>query len=135
MSEWLDSVLPLAGVVLGAAVTFWFSRTADKDKHVEEQRSKAYADYLQALAASAHGTNTSAAAADAKCRISVYGTSKVVQELAAFCEMGESLFYDEQKRAFLDVIAAMRAKDPVPEADLWQLMLDRKEREDPQRVK
>lgn len=51
MSDWAIAILPLLGVLLGAALQFWVSRASDQQKHTEDLRSQAYADYLRAVAA------------------------------------------------------------------------------------
>lgn len=54
MNDWAIAILPLLGVMLGAALQFWLSRAAEREKHTEGLRSQAYADYLRAVAAAAH---------------------------------------------------------------------------------
>ena len=48
MTDCAIAILPLLGVMLGAALQFCLSRAADREKHTEGLRSQAYADYLSA---------------------------------------------------------------------------------------
>lgn len=54
MGAWAIGILPLVGVVLGAALQFWLSRAAAREQRAETLRSQAYADYLRAVAAAGH---------------------------------------------------------------------------------
>lgn len=79
MDRWAIAILPLVGVVLGAALQFWLSRAAAREKRGADLRSQAYADYLRAVAAAGHLRSDEDLrdahrdAADAKARIAVYG--------------------------------------------------------------
>jgi hypothetical protein len=123
MSDWTIAVLPLIGVILGAALQFWFSRTAEKDKHINELKSEAYSDYLRAVAAAAHLRSDEdlvgalKAAADAKARIVVYGSSSVIKALARFEESGAVLSNDQSAAYFIELISAMRPKKAAAISD------------------
>ena len=54
MDKWAIAIFSLVGVVVGAVLQFWLSRTAQREKHAANLRSQAYADYLRAVAAAAH---------------------------------------------------------------------------------
>ncbi len=88
------AILPLLGVLLGAALQFWLSRASEEKKRIEALRSQAYADYLRAVALSAHLRSDEDLrdahlnAADAKARIAVYGSVPVLRALAEFEETG-----------------------------------------------
>jgi len=116
MDEVMDAILPVIGVVLGAFLQYWFSKNAERDRHVETLRAEAYADYLRAVAAAAHlqsdGDLVSArrSAADAKTRIAVYGSAEVMSALARFEESGARLNSDVSVAAFVSLVSAMRTK-------------------------
>jgi hypothetical protein len=123
MSELLSV---LVGAVIGAALTRW----RDRAKHHEELRAKAYADYLSAVALSAHmRTNDDARdalrnGADAKARIAVYGSADVIRALARFEETGANLVSGPSVPAFVSLVSAMRPKSgSVAEGDLSLLLL------------
>jgi len=81
MNGWI-TLLPLVGVVVGATLQYWLSRSAES--------RKSYVDYLRAVTKAAHATSpysarlAQAEAADAKARLAVYGTSAVIAALARF---------------------------------------------------
>jgi len=125
MNDW---VVALAGAAVGAALGRW----AERAKHNDELRSKAYADYLGAVAAAAHlrsdedERDAMRAAADAKARIAVYGSSDVVDALARFEEAGGTLADDVAQAAFVSLVSAMRPKrDAVAGRSLSLLLLGR----------
>jgi hypothetical protein len=125
VSEWL---IALIGAVIGAALSRW----TDRAKHHEELRSRAYADYLSAVAAAAHlrsdddERDAFRSAADAKARIAVYGSADVIHALARFEEAGGTLVSGPSVAAFVSLVAAMRPEsDSVPQGDLSLLLLGR----------
>jgi hypothetical protein len=114
MNGWAVALLPLAGVLLGAALQFLLGRAGEREKHLASLRSQAYADYLQAVAAAAHINSDEAyldalkSAADAKARIAVYGTASVIKMLARFEREGAALNTDAAVKAFVGLVSAMR---------------------------
>jgi hypothetical protein len=119
METWLLAVLPLAGVVIGAALQFWISRTTERDKQIDSLRSQAYVDYLRAVAASAHLRSdedlrdADRDAADAKSRIAVYGSAPVINALARFEEAGAIIRPGPPSRAFVALVMSMRCTAQV----------------------
>ena len=93
----IGALLPLLGVLVGAALQYWFSRTAESRKQIETLQRQSYADYLRAVAKVAHAQSAEArrtavaGAADAKARIAVYGSAAVVEALAKLDEAGPIL--------------------------------------------
>ena len=130
MSDWGLAALPLLGVAFGAALQFWFGRTADRKKQAEGLRARAYADYLRSVAAAAHSHSDDDLhearrdVADAKARIAVYGAVEVIGALARFEEAGANLSSESGQSAFVQVVSAMRATgSKVPQRDLKLLLL------------
>lgn len=126
MTSWTIAILPVLGVVIGAAVQFWFSRAAEREKHTGSLRSQAYSDYLRAVAAAAHlGSDEDLRvalrdAADAKARISVYGSAPVIKALSKFEETGAVLNTERSREAFVALVTSMRpscARVPVRELE------------------
>jgi hypothetical protein len=114
MNGWLIAVLPLIGVIVGAALQHVLGRTAEKERQVYTLRTAAYVDYLRAVAAAGHLRSDEDLrdahrdAADAKSRIAVYGSAKVVHALAQFEEAGAVLDNACAYNAFIQLVAAMR---------------------------
>jgi len=94
MSNWAIGVLPLVGVIIGAALQLILSRAAEKERQVQTLRTEAYVDYLRFVAAAAHLRSdedlrdAERDAANAKTRIAVYGSSQVIGALAQFEKAG-----------------------------------------------
>lgn len=108
----VTAALPLLGVALGAALQYYFSRSAESRRQLESLRMDAYKDYLQCISQSAHpGTDLAellARATDAKTRICIYGSASVLAALAAFERHGAAITSDESISVFMEVAGAMR---------------------------
>lgn len=138
MNDWMLAILPLVGVLLGAALQFWFSRSAERNKAIEALRAQAYVDYLSGVAALAHVVNVDDVRvadrdlADAKARIAVYGSPEVIGALARFEESGAILARGQDVKPFLSVVANMRSELPfVGERDMELLLLGRSDKVSP----
>lgn len=115
MTNLLLSFLPLVGVVVGGVMQHLLARSSQTKKQTAEARDRAYADFLSSVAAIAHaGTdagNTAAAKlrlADAKARISVYGTSATLDALSKFEVAGANTKLASGRSAFLTLVEQMR---------------------------
>lgn len=108
------TILPLAGVIVGAALQFWLSRTAEREKQVESRRIEAYVDYLKSVADSAHLRSDSdlrdahRAAAYAKTRIAAYRGAQVINAMAKFENVGPKLDNVDSVAAFVHLVSVMR---------------------------
>lgn len=128
MTEW-TAVLPLLGVVVGATLQYWLTRSAESRKQLELLQSQSYVDYLRAVTKAAHASLPDAArlaraeAADAKARLAVYGASRVIAALARFEEAGPILDNARAQTAFVALVGAMRQKDSVAQPDDLKLVL------------
>lgn len=130
MDSWAIATLPLVGVVLGAALHFWLSRTAEREKHTDILRSQAYADYLRSVAAAGHLRSDEDLrdahrdAADAKARIAVYGSATVIKALSQFEETGAILTDGRPAQAFISLVSSMRSGgSAVPDCELKLVLL------------
>jgi hypothetical protein len=123
MTGWA-AVLPLLGVVIGAALQYWTSRAAEARKQLQLLRSQSYVDYLRAVTKAAHATSAEngrlarTEAADAKARMSVYGASRAIAALARFEELGAVLDSPKSMGVFAALVAAMRDGDSPSQTDL-----------------
>jgi hypothetical protein len=50
---WLNALLPIVGVIIGAALSHLLSRTQEVTKHRQSLKSAAYVDYLRGVAQTA----------------------------------------------------------------------------------
>lgn len=95
----LPALLSLLGVLIGAALQWWFARRGNEHKHLLELRSRAYADFFECtarlvsarrLGEKEHEAELLAKLTDAKARICIYGEEEIIRELARFWEAGAS---------------------------------------------
>ena len=116
--SWLNPVLPLLGVVVGAALQFWFSRSSEERRGRQTLRSQAYVDFIKAVSSLAAAQRQANQAkvddalvqlTDAKARIVVYGSREVVVALAEFQRQGARL-HAEGIVSFITLCQRMRAE-------------------------
>ena len=123
MNGW-SALFPLLGVVIGATIQYWTSRAAESRKQLQLLRSQCYVDYLRAVTKAAHSSSPEAfwsvqsEAADAKARITVYGSSRTIAALARFEEVGAVLDNPQATDVFTALVASMRDGDNPTLADL-----------------
>lgn len=91
--EYFKYLLPIIGVLLGASLQFVFSKKSESNKQRHMLKTKAYSDYLKAIAGIAvHQSSNDKILlvenrillAEAKTRIVVYGASSVINRIAEF---------------------------------------------------
>jgi len=126
LDAWLIASLPLIGVVIGAGLQFFSGRALNERQHLSQLRAHAYADYFKAVSSlSTEGRTASNIRdlADAKSRVCLYGTSRVVAKLAELEHYGAKLESAEARNAVLAMVKEAR-KDtacgphPITEKDL-----------------
>ncbi len=128
MGGW-TAILPLIGVAIGALLQYWLSRNAEARKQLQLLQSQAYVDYLRSFAKAAYASSVDLQrsaltdAIDAKSRIAVYGSVRVVQALAAFEQAGPQLDNPHSVACFLAVVAAMRRHSGKAIADDLKTLL------------
>jgi hypothetical protein len=118
VSPLLTAILPIVGVVVGAALQFLFARSSQDRAHTTGLRTQAYVDYLRAVAQMARGragdpkrhAEVSGQAADAKARICLYGSDQVVHQLAQFDDTGAVLNTRESTAEFIALCRLMRSE-------------------------
>lgn len=130
------AILPLIGIVVGAALQFRLGRRSEHQKQQDNLRSQAYVDYLKALAASAHLRSDEELrdvyrdGADAKARIAVYGSAEVIRALVHFERVGAAVRSGPSADALATVVSKMRSKvDDVSVQDLRVLLVGPEEAE------
>jgi len=111
------ALVSVVSVIVGAVLQYLFTRHLENQRHHRERRAQAYADYLKAVCDQAQLGNqlhpeaheVYARAADAKCRICLYGPAAVVHAFADFERLGARMTTPEQSGAFTKMVAAMRS--------------------------
>jgi hypothetical protein len=120
----MAALLTLAGIAVGAILSYLFTRSHEQEKHYRLLQTGAYADYLRTVAESAHLNLESdeaalfARAADAKTRICLYGSKEVIGLLAAFEKEGASISNTRQRAAFVQLLQAMRSNSKARISDI-----------------
>jgi len=118
LSVLLPAILTLVGVFSGAWLQHLFSRTAERKKQFETLRVQSYVDYLRAVSRFAQAAKTDpdkrlhilGEAADAKTRITIYGSKQIVELLASFERSGATLTTEEGMKSFLLLVSRMRSE-------------------------
>ena len=117
LPTFLTAILPVIGVIIGASLQYYFSKSGERRKQLEGVRSQAYVDYLRSVAQIAQLSKGGdlqkrnemlAALADAKTRICVYGAASVIKALAAFEKDGAVLNSPDSMERFLSLCREMR---------------------------
>src|SRR5438477_3388886 len=89
----LKDLLPLLGVLVGAGLQYFFSRSAEVKRHERTLRIDAYSDYLRSVGEAetlkmdpqaTRRSDVMARAIAAKARVCVHGSAAVVVALARF---------------------------------------------------
>lgn len=106
----------LAGVILGALLQSFLQLRKDRITQKQTLKIKAYTDYMQAAAVLSNPDITKHAEArtlltDARLRILLYGSPKVIESVAAFDRTGADLRSHEGMITFVPVIYSMRDGD------------------------
>lgn len=108
----LATAVPLAGVLIGAALGYVSGRLLETRKQLNLQKGQAYADFLKAVAVAAGGRNANEAmiaAADAKTRACIYGSPNVIRAFCDFEKVGASTQSLNGRAAIAKLVRAMRA--------------------------
>jgi len=133
--SWVNPLLPLLGVVVGASLQFWFSRFSEERRGRQTLRSQAYVDFIKAVSSLAAAQRTArqpeidatlVQLTDAKARIVVYGSRDVVLALSEFQRQGARL-HTEGIRSFITLCQRMRAEQkakPVSEYDISTILFE-----------
>lgn|SRR5579863_832288 len=118
---YLTTVISASAVILTAFLTYIFAKTGDRRKHYQDLRTTAYVDFVKSAAGIAIAQNYSDHAkvlestilmVDAKTRISIYGSKKVISALANFFKQHGMLNNKIAYTAFVEIVEAMRAETP-----------------------
>lgn len=113
----LKDFLPLVGVLVGAGLQYFFSRSTELKRHERTLRVEAYSDYLRSVGEAETGKGYSDAAKrseimgraiSAKARVCVHGSATVVAALAKFEDDPTPGLTPQKKKYFLDFVEAIR---------------------------
>jgi hypothetical protein len=123
----VTAALPVVGIIIGAALHHWFTRTQERQKQTEVLRDQAYADYLRTVAqlgAARHVGREEPEeliwrSIEVRARIATYGTTRVGEALARFHRAG-AVISGEGEELFLELCQAMRADSAAGQAPLSQ---------------
>ncbi len=133
--------LPLLGVIVGAALQYFFGRSAESERHERTLRVEAYSDYLRSVGEMesmktspdpAYKSAVIAQAIAAKARVCVHGSSSVVKALSKFEGSPGQGLTGEKKRLFLEFVEAVRTDTgtkgaELPQANIEKILFESKE--------
>lgn len=109
----LIAIFGLLSAALGAVVHAFFQRWQTKDDNLRNQKIAAYASYFNGVAQQSHALSSdeiarsNAVIAEARGRIALYGSSEVIEAMAAAFRCGP--IRDEDAMVHAVMIRAMRA--------------------------
>src|SRR5688572_16714608 len=109
----IDPWIAVLGVVIAATLTFIFSRRSEQEKQFWTARTRAYADYVTAVALRARVSpaneqryqELSAKMDDASYRTYIYGSKGVVEALVTFEALWQQPNSSGGQREFLSLCA------------------------------
>ncbi len=113
--EAINPILPIVGIVVGAAIQSFYSRRAENKKQSLTEKITAYTDYLHCVSQSTSNNQTKRERnellqdiAHAKTRICVYGSDEVIAALAEFEFAGAVINTEKSARVFTNLCIKMR---------------------------
>jgi hypothetical protein len=121
------AIFSLLGVVVGACLQYFFSKYLDDQRHQRSLRTSAYIDFLKCVGEikvsakerdARQFSEVLARLADAKTRICLYGSEKVVTALANFEHMGAVIKSADQRESFVRLVGAMRIDSGLRDRNL-----------------
>ena len=113
----IKDFLPLLGVVVGAGLQYFFSRSTELKRHKRTLRIDAYSDYLRSVGEAetvkmdpqaTRCSDVLARAIAAKARVCVHGSAAVVKALSKFEADPEPRLTPQKKKYFLEFVEAIR---------------------------
>lgn len=115
MNDLLNAIVPatfaLIGIVLGIILQYRVNRTSEHFKNLQTSRTQAYVDFCRGVALMAQGNaiNGKELLSDAKMRIGIYGSKRVIEGLAHYWRGGAELESPEARGKFVRLVEMMRA--------------------------
>lgn len=113
MSQYISLFLPIITLAAGALLQHYLSKSSRRSEETTLRQQQAYVDYLSAsVGAKYENTKDSKAERakliDAKLRIAVYGSNRVIASLARLEREGAWLNNEQAIRNYLKLVEAMR---------------------------
>ena len=127
-------VLPIIGVVIGAALQYWFTKVLEERRRRQNLKTQAYVDFIRSfMDAHFKGKEEEFISnfADATARIAIYGSKEVVEAIAnvkrtVLKYKKEKTPESEFRHSFTAIIQAMRKdnlpKESVSDKEISQLL-------------
>jgi hypothetical protein len=126
----------IVGAMLAAASQYYFSRRTESAKNYQTLRTTAYVDFIRSTAEIAMSQKVqdrekelegSINMADAKARIGIYGSERVVAAIATFFRDHGALTSAAAYLSFIQIVATMRSEtsggeEAIPFANIGQLL-------------
>ena len=115
-------VIALVVVLIGYSTQYWYSKKLESEKHKQNLRTNAYVDFIMAVTGKAITQKNKMnkeqefdlILAEAKARLSIYGSKEVIESIAKFWREGDaSLGTPEGRDLFINIWQTMR-KEYLP---------------------
>lgn len=114
----LGAIVSASTLILGAIITYAFSRKGEYEKKKGDLKIQSYLDFLRGASGIAANqkkskdeTEPMILLLDAKARISIYGTGNVIKAIADFWRHGATLDSPENMKRFIYIIQVMRKEN------------------------
>lgn len=113
------AIVGILGVVLGATVQFFFNRKFETSKQFKLLQTQAYVDFIKGVSGIGRSQffkdkqkekEFTILIAEARARISIYGSEKVVKKLAEFFRENDGTVSESGMDAFSELIQLMRGE-------------------------
>ena len=136
----ITAMVAVVGIIIGAFLQYKFGNIAESSKQYQNLKIQAYVDFIKSAAGIAiaqklkdpkRESDALTLMADAKTRITVYGSGEVVDLMADFFRNYGSLDSPEAFRSFVSIVQKMRAESinrkelMVNESDMNLLLFGR----------
>ena len=120
------------GVVVGAVLQYVLGLRAEQQRNIQLRRTEAYVDLIKSLAAigkagdDEQGRQLQIGYAEARTRVAIYGSTKVVGAFASFLRLSDRQSAEAPAR-LVEIVTAMRivelGKGPeLPAGDIAQVL-------------
>ena len=109
------ALIGLVAGTIGGLLQAWFTRRFEWSRFMRDNKREAYANLMSSIAilafyptTSDEGKKAKASVAELRCRIALFGSSKVIQTLARVFERNPDLVSPSAQSDFADAMLVMR---------------------------
>lgn len=134
MNLWTSIIPTLIGIIAGVTTQYILSFYSEKRKRNADLKMQAYIDFIRGVSELGIERNRHDAKKheehltkflDAKSRIAIYGSNRVVASIAAFYKKGGKVTNEEERRLLMQIYQNMRGEyqgEEIKDTDLELLI-------------